>query len=66
MIRRLENDNLMREWRNGHVWCLKHNTWWKECNCPGNVRMIAEITKDVIEATTPKQGAFLDYLMEDK
>lgn len=46
------------EWREGHVWCLLHDTWWKLCPCPGQVSTAVPIDRAVIDATTPKQGAF--------
>ncbi len=46
------------EWRDGHVWCRLHKTWWKLCPCPGQGSTTALIDHAAIEATTPDRGAF--------
>lgn len=51
------------QWRDGHVWCLLHNTWWKLCSCPGQWSSAVPITKEVIEATTPKRMDYDDIIM---
>jgi len=50
------------ETRNGRIYCTLHRTWWKACPCPGQVSTTVTIDKAAIEATTPKQGAYLDAL----
>jgi hypothetical protein len=27
------------ETREGRVWCLTHETWWKQCSCPGELSL---------------------------
>lgn len=51
------------EVRDGHIWCLRHGTWWKLCPCPGQTSMTIPIDAALIEANTPKQGAYLDVAM---
>lgn len=50
----------MKSWlemRNGHVWCTKHDCWWKECDCPGDMRTTMVITQDMIDAVAPSKKA---------
>lgn len=56
------------EARDGRLWCLICKTWWKECPCPGDVSAKIVIDKEVIEATTPKSGAYLEFIhsLEDQ
>ena len=48
------------EERHGHFWCLTHDTRWKLCPCPGDVSTKVTITQEMIDATKPKQGAYLE------
>jgi hypothetical protein len=46
------------EERDGHFWCLTHDTWWKLCPCPGQISLTVPITQDILDATKPHKDAF--------
>jgi hypothetical protein len=48
--------------RNGHFWCLTHDTWWKLCPCPGTMSTTVTVTQEMLDAEKPRQGAYLEFL----
>lgn len=37
------------EMRKGRIWCLTHDRWWKQCDCPGQFSLTYTVTEDLLK-----------------
>lgn len=51
-----------QEMRDGRIWCLSCEKWWKECPCPGEVSASFTIIPEMIEAQRPSATAYAEAL----
>lgn len=48
--------------RDGHVWCLLHETWWKFCPCPGQFTLTYRISKADLEQARANPIGLVEFV----